>query len=207
MNASTSNPPHIEIASDSESLADKVLDLFVESAVAEIAAKGAFYVAVSGGRTPKQFFERLGASPAAQQIEWHKVHLFWTDERYVPADSEASNYKLVADAFLAHVDLPDANVHRIPTEFDNMFDAIHAYEQTLREVFGITDEQTPTFDLVLLGMGADGHTASLFPNTYAPFDTEDWVCAVYKGGGGRQPYYPHPSRPARRLQTRGCGQR
>jgi 6-phosphogluconolactonase len=116
-------------------------------------------------------------------LPWEKIHLFWTDERYVPKDSEQSNYKLVADTLLGQVPIPAENVHAIPTEYADMFEAVHAYERTLRDVFQVPADQLPAFDLVLLGMGADGHTASLFPNTYAPFDTEDLVCAVFKPGG------------------------
>lgn len=183
MNAHTPSRSHVDVAPDLPSLAEKVMLCFVEAARAAVAERGSFRVAVSGGRTPRLFFEMLGQSQAARELPWDQVHLFWTDERYVPVESDSSNFKLVADTLLKQVPIPPENVHPIPTEYADMFDAVRSYEHTLREVFRVEGDQPPVFDLILLGMGADGHTASLFPNTYAPFDSEDLVCAVFKSGG------------------------
>lgn len=183
MKPTAPHQPHVDVVADPQSLAEKVVFCFVEAVRAALAERGIFCVAVSGGRTPRLFFELLGRSEAARRLPWEKIHLFWTDERYVPKDAQDSNYKLVADTLLAQVPIPTENVHAIPTEYADMFDAVRSYESTLREVFQVGADQLPVFDLVLLGMGADGHTASLFPNTYAPFDTEDLVCAVFKSGG------------------------
>jgi 6-phosphogluconolactonase len=105
--------------------------------------------------------------------------LFWVDERYVHPESEQSNYKLAADTFLTKVPIPETNVHRIPTELEDFKAAARRYEGTIREVFGLGAGKLPEFDLILLGMGSDGHTGSLFPNSYAAFDTEDLACVVY----------------------------
>jgi len=171
--------PNIEIASDTESLAHKGVELFVIDAQKAVAAKDAFYVAVSGGQTPKRFFELLAEAPRAKSLPWEKVHLFWVDERYVSPDSQWSNYRLAAETFLERVDIPEWNVHRIPTEYGDFNVAARSYEQTIRRIFDLKPNQIPEFDLIVLGMGAEGHAGSLFPNCYASFDTEDLACVVY----------------------------
>jgi 6-phosphogluconolactonase len=171
--------PNIEVVSDPEYLAQRSIELFVAEAQKAIKAKGVFYVAISGGHTPKRFFELLGENAQAISLSWDKIHLFWVDERYVQPDSKWSNYKLAADTFLSKVAIPEANVHRIPTEDEDFNTSAHRYEQTIRRVFGLEAGQVPAFDLILLGVGADGHTGSLFPNSYAVLDTEDLACVVY----------------------------
>jgi 6-phosphogluconolactonase len=171
--------PNVEIASDPETLAQRSVELFFTEAQKVIKARDVFYVAISGGHTPKRFFELLGEAPQAASLAWDKIQLFWVDERYVQPDSQWSNYKLAADTFLTKVNIPPENVHRIPTEYEDFKAAAHSYEQTIREVFRLDENQTPEFDLIILGMGAEGHTGSLFPNSYALFDTEDLACVVY----------------------------
>ena len=165
--------PNVEIVSDPEGLAHRSVDFFIAGAEKAIKAKNVFYVAISGGNTPRRFFELLSEAHEAKAISWNKVQLFWVDERYVPPDSQWSNYKLAADTFLARVPIPAENVHRIPTEYSDFNTAARCYEKTIREVFGLEEKQVPKFDLIVLGMGAEGHTGSLFPNSYASFDTED----------------------------------
>jgi 6-phosphogluconolactonase len=171
--------PNVEVVPDAESLAHRSVDFFIDKANEAIAQKGVFYVAISGGHTPQRFYELLGHEDHINAVAWDKVQLFWVDERYVPPDSVMSNYKLAADTFLGHPTVLPANVHRIPTEYSDFNEAAREYEQTIRKVFGIDKMKLPQFDLIVLGMGADGHTGSLFPNSYAPFDTEDLVCVVY----------------------------
>jgi len=171
--------PNVEIVSDSEALAQRSVKFFIADAQNAIKAKNVFYVAISGGHTPKRFFELLGEQQQAIYLPWEKVQLFWVDERYVEPDSKWSNYKLAADTFLNKVSIPKENVHRIPTEYEDFKAAACCYEKTIREVFGLSENKTPEFDLIVLGMGADGHTGSLFPNSFAPFDTEDLACVVY----------------------------
>lgn len=171
--------PNVEVASDSEDLAHRAADLFVWSAREAIQARGRFYVALSGGHTPKRAFEVLAASPVARGLAWEKIHIFWVDERYVPSDSPESNYHLAAETLLKDVPIPPDNVHRIPTEHEDIAVSARAYEQTIRDVLEVKPKEMPQFDLVVLGMGADGHTGSLLPNSYAPFDSDDLACPVY----------------------------
>ncbi len=171
--------PNVEVASDPENLALRSVEVFIADAQKAIKAKNTFYVAISGGHTPKRFFELLGEVPEAKALPWDRIHLFWVDERYVPPDSQWSNYKLAADTFLAKVTIPQENVHRIPTEYSDFKIAACCYEEAIREVFGLKENQVPQFDLIVLGMGAEGHTGSLFPDSYAPFDKENLACVVY----------------------------
>jgi 6-phosphogluconolactonase len=179
MKAATHYKPNLEITSDSEHLAQRSVEIFVDEAQNAIKAKDVFHVAISGGHTPKRFYELLGEVPKAISLLWDKIHLFWVDERYVPPDSQWSNYKLAVDTFLPKVTIPDENVHRIPTEFDDFMLAAQRYEETIREVFGLSKDQLPEFDLIVLGMGVEGHTGSLFPDSFAPLDAENWASVVY----------------------------
>ena len=179
METTTKYKSNVEVVSDPEGLAQSTIKIFIADAQKAIKARGVFYVAISGGNTPKRFFELLAETPQASSLPWDKIHLFWVDERYVHPESEWSNYKLAADTFLARVTIPEANVHRIPTELEDFKAAARRYEETIREVFGLGVGKIPEFDLILLGMGSDGHTGSLFPNSYAAFDTEDLACVVY----------------------------
>jgi 6-phosphogluconolactonase len=121
----------------------------------------------------------LGSSSGSKALDWNKIHLFWVDERYVPHDSPLSNFKLAADTFLTKIPIPKGNVHPIPTEYEDSGSAAKQYEETVRSVFRIKAGQTPKFDLIVLGMGSDGHIGSLFPNSNASFDTKDLACVVY----------------------------
>ena len=170
---------NIEVASDADGLACRIVQLFIAAAHEAIDARGVFHTAISGGHTPARFFRLLATTPEAISLPWAQIHIFWVDERYVPPDSEASNYKLAADSFLDQVSIPPSNVHRIPTEYEDINEAAHAYVRRIREVFGLAQGEVPEFDLIVLGMGGDGHTGSLFPNSYATFDTHDLACVVY----------------------------
>ena len=171
--------PKVEIVSDPESFARRSVEIFIADAKKAIETKGTFYAAISGGNTPRLFFKMLGELPKAKTLSWNKIQLFWVDERYVPPISPQSNYKLAADTFLSQVAIPQNNIHRIPTEYADFHVAARRYEQTIREVFDLAENESPEFDLIVLGMGADGHTGSLFPNSYASFDTDDLACVVY----------------------------
>lgn len=179
MGTSTKYKPSVKVVSDRENLARQSVEHFVADAEKAVRAKGIFYVAISGGHTPRHFFELLGEEPAARNLSWDKIHLFWVDERIVGPDSEWSNYKLAADTFLPKVGIPEENVHRIPTEHDDFKFAACRYEETIRRVFGLGGNEIPEFDLIVLGMGAEGHTGSLFANSYAPFDKDGLACVVY----------------------------
>lgn len=169
---------------DGPQLAQRSLEQFIQSAHRAIDTKGVFNVAISGGSTPGIFYELLSKEPAYSQIPWEKVHLFWVDERCVHPSAEASNFRLAADTFLRDIPIPGENVHRVNGEEIDYAKAASEYEQTILNVFGLEPGQVPVFDLVLLGMGADGHIGSLLPNTYALFDTNDLVSPVYRMDGG-----------------------
>ena len=171
--------PNIQVASGPEDLARQTVQLVVSAAKNAIEARDVFYMALSGGSTPRRSFELLAATPPARSLPWDKIQVFWVDERYVPPDSSYSNFRLAADAFLDKFDIPPDNIHRIPTEYDDIKVAARNYETTLRDVFGLQQNEIPQFDLIILGMGTDGHTGSLFPNSYAPFEADDLACVVY----------------------------
>jgi 6-phosphogluconolactonase len=173
--------PNIEVFANTEALAHRALDLFVSAAQEAIAARRVFHVAIPGGRTPRRSLELLAQDP--QAMMWSKIHVFWTDERCVQPDHPDSNYKLAVDTFLARVPIPESNVHRIPTDLATPCDSVRSYEQTLREVFCLKGDQVPSFDLIILGMGSDGHTASLFPYSYAAVEEESLVCRVSRPEG------------------------
>jgi 6-phosphogluconolactonase len=168
----------MEVVSDIEKLALRSVEIFVTDAEKAIKNSNTFRVAISGGHTPKRFFELLGELSQAKNLAWNKIHLFWVDERCVPIDSESSNYKLARDTFLGKVSVPKENIHRIPTECNDSKLAAEHYEKAIRDVFKLADG-FPVFDLITLGMGVDGHTGSLFPGSYASIDTEHLVSVVY----------------------------
>jgi len=177
--------PNIEIASNAEDLARRTVKLFVSAARETLASRARFYAALSGGRTPQRTFELLGASPEAKALPWARIQVFWVDERYVPPDSPHSNYRLAADTFLGSVPIPPDNIHRIPTEYGDIHEAAEVYTGMIRDAFGVTPGEIPQFDLMVLGMGPDGHTGSLLPNSYAPFDVDALVSVVYALGDTR----------------------
>lgn len=130
-------------------------------------------IALSGGSTPKRFHELLAES---EGIDWSRVHVYWGDERTVAPDDAESNYGMARDTLLDHVAIPPEQIHRMRGELDPS-EAASQYEQTLRETFGVEPPDMPRFDLNILGVGADGHTASLFPGTAALEERERWVVA------------------------------
>ncbi len=171
--------PNITLVGSSEDLAVAALDVFVNQASKSIGSKDSFNVAISGGHTPERFFELLGMEENARAVDWEKVQLFWVDERCVQPDAEGSNYGLAFHTFLDKVGIPAGNVHRVIGESSDYAEAVRLYDETIRRVFNLEPGQLPEFDLIVLGMGVDGHVGSLMPNSYALFDTDDLVSAVY----------------------------
>ena len=159
-----------------QSFVDGAAAFIAGQAVASIAARGRFTLALSGGSTPRPVYARLAAVDHDDRIDWGKVHVFFSDERCVPPEDAASNYRMAREALFDHVPLPPGNVHRMRGE-DDPTQAAVAYEQELRALFSAAP--TPAFDLICLGMGDDGHTASLFPGTAALRERERWVVAQY----------------------------
>jgi 6-phosphogluconolactonase len=156
--------PEIRIFDTLEALSLEAAEVVASSAQRAIAATGRFAVALSGGSTPRRLYTLLASSPWQERIHWSGAHFFWTDERCVPWDHRESNFKLAHDAFLSKVGVPAGNIHRISGEEEPEC-AAQAYEDELRSFFG--SSPIPGFDLVILGAGQDGHTASLFPGAAA----------------------------------------
>jgi 6-phosphogluconolactonase len=157
-----------------QDVAREVADAFVHDARDAIAARGAFSVALAGGTTPKAAYMLLAQEPAHSAVDWSKVRIFFGDERCVPPDNAESNYKMAADAMLNAVGIPAGNVYRMRGEIDPQTAAAE-YASLLREKLG----EPPRFDLIMLGMGADGHTASLFPGSDPHQDEAQLVRAPY----------------------------
>jgi len=149
---------------------------FVEVAKAAVKERGQFTVALSGGSTPKGLFHDL-ATTERGALPWDKMFFFWGDERHVAPDHPESNYRMANEALLSKVPVPAANIFRIPAEDADASLAAASYESTLRGFFKVSPGQFPRFDLILLGMGPDGHTASLFPQTKALAETGHLVVA------------------------------
>ena len=167
----------VECFSDRGEMVHVEAERVVAQARHAIAHRGRFLVTLSGGSTPRPLYELLASPLFAARIDWPRVHVFWGDERCVPPDQPESNYRMAREALLDHVPLPPANVHRIRGE-DEPAEAAAAYEEVLGAFFG-SPERSPKvgFDLVLLGMGADGHTASLFPGSAAAREARRWAVA------------------------------
>lgn len=129
-----------------------------------VTERGRFTIALSGGSTPKSLYNLL-ATNARTTLPWDRMHFFWSDERHVPPSDPESNYHMADEAMLSKVPVPPGNVYRVPAENPDAAAAAAAYEATMRKVFQLQPGQFPEFDLILLGLGPDGHTASLFPGT------------------------------------------
>jgi 6-phosphogluconolactonase len=164
--------PNLQIFADASDVARAAADRFVALARESIEARGRFSVALAGGSTPKRIYELLAGEELREQVNWPEVHIFFGDERCVPPDDADSNYRMANEALLSRVPLPEQNVHRMRGEGDAVANA-RLYEDELRGFFG--DVDWPQFDLVMLGMGDDGHTASLFPETHALDVQSAWV--------------------------------
>lgn len=170
--------PEIKILSNASELARAAAAEVVAQARAAVARSGRFTLVLSGGSTPRTLFTLLADEPSFRDaMPWTQTHFFWGDERHVAADHADSNYRMARDAMLAKVPVPAENIHRIPGENPDAAEAASVYEQTLRKIFATADGAFPRFDLVLLGMGTDGHTASLFPGTQALAETQRLVVA------------------------------
>lgn len=172
--------PRIDVSPDFEGLAHRVAQWLVDLACA---ARGRFAIALSGGSTPKRLYQLLAASPLVEAMPWDRVHLFWGDDRFVAWDDQNSNYGMARDAMIAHVPIPSENVHGIPFHSTPQTAAAE-YERTLKSYYGADafDPARPLFDVVLLGLGPDGHTASLFPGKPALDEKAHWVTGVAEPG-------------------------
>lgn len=161
----------IVVVPDAETLAHEAARLIAELAREAVAFRDRFSVALSGGSTPGRLYSLLAGEPYRAQVPWEQVHLFWGDERCVPPEDPGSNFRLAQEKLIAHVPIPPENVHRVRGELGAQA-AAQNYEQTLEDFFC---GPRPRLDLVLLGLGEDGHTASLFPGSSLLAETERLV--------------------------------
>jgi 6-phosphogluconolactonase len=151
----------ISVVIERKAVAGFAVDTWMEACSKSVQRKGYFAAALSGGRTPVDFYNLLSAR--GEKLPWRKTHIFLADERFVPAADDESNYRLVRECLLNHVDIPEHNVHAVDTEAATLEMAVVKYEEEIRSFFGIEGDRIPEFDLIMLGIGQDGHTASLFP--------------------------------------------
>jgi 6-phosphogluconolactonase len=168
--------PEITIFPDKNAFIAGAAEFMVARAEEAITARGRWTVALAGGGTPKPIYQRLADAGYAQRIDWQRVHVFFGDERCVPPEDNGSNYRMAREALLDFVPLPAENVHRLRGEDDPAVAAL-AYEQEIRRLFRTS--ALPAFDLICLGMGENGHTASLFPGTAALREGARWVVPQY----------------------------
>ena len=184
--------PDVRVFPDLEALSRAAAEVCVQTAQEAVRARGPFAFVLTGGATPRRLYELL-AGPAGEDLPWEQTHLFWGDERYVPHDHEESNYGMARAALIDYVGVPEDQVHPMPTGRDAPEDAAAAYEEMLRRFAEARPDGAPLFDLLLLGLGADGHVASLFPEDQPHEQAEEeesWV---------RAPYGPPRHTPRQRL--------
>ncbi|HEX6477833.1 MAG TPA: 6-phosphogluconolactonase [Ktedonobacteraceae bacterium] len=167
---------NIAIYPDIDTLSHEAAQYIVRIATEAITNHGRFTIALSGGTTPRKLYGLLGSEPYRNQIDWKLVHIFWSDERCVPPHSEESNYHLAHEVLLSKISIPAVQVHRMPAETPDRNAAAREYENEMRRVFGT--EGIPNFDLIQLGMGPEGHTASLFPHQPALHEQQRLVVPV-----------------------------
>lgn len=177
MSSTAGNRMHLDVLDDLTAVATRAAELFVRRAH-EARPAGRFTVALSGGSTPKAFHQLLAAPPYRDKVQWSQVQFYWGDDRTVAPDDPESNFRMARETLLDRLSIREAQMHRIHTELDSTA-AAALYEDELRQDFQLSQGQLPRFDLIYLGMGPDGHTASLFPHTAALGITDRLVTANY----------------------------
>jgi 6-phosphogluconolactonase len=165
----------ITVYADFDALSRAAAELFTQESCAAVQTRGRFVVLLSGGETPRRTYQLLATSPFRNRVPWHAVHIFWGDERYVPSDDPRSNARMVRHELLDRVPVPIDQIHPIPYNGSPRESAVQ-YENSLHTFFS---GGPPRFDLVFLGLGENGHTASLFPGTPVVDELKRWVSEVY----------------------------
>lgn len=170
----------LRVFESSEALVQAAADFILEQAAE---SRGRFAVALSGGDTPEPVYRRLARGAGAGRFPWDRAHWFWGDERFVPPTHPDSNFRMAREAMLAHVPAPASHIHAVPTTDTTAGEAAARYERTLMDFYGAQalEPGRPLFDVNLMGIGADGHTASLFPGQPALEENERWVVSVPHG--------------------------
>jgi 6-phosphogluconolactonase len=174
--------PHQSVYSDRSALMNALASHVIHHARVAISERGCFTWALAGGSTPRELYQLMARPEFARQVDWTRVEIFWGDERCVPPDAPDSNYKMAFDALLQHVPIDASRVHRMAGELAPVV-AAERYNHDLQTAFAAAEYPNvpPSFDLILLGMGEDGHTASLFPGTSVLSERDQWTSAVQKG--------------------------
>jgi len=174
-------PRDLRVSPSAAALSREAAIVFASAVAEAVERSGRFTVALSGGSTPRALY-RLLADPTAPYrvlIPWSAVHLFWGDERHVPPSHDDSNFRMVSDTLLRSIPIPGSNLHRIEAELEDAGEAASRYQADLASFFRLAPGEAPRFDLVLLGLGEDTHTASLFPGSEALLETDRLVAAPY----------------------------
>lgn len=171
----------LEVLSNQETLTQRALEVVCTKIEAAIESQGFCTLVLAGGSTPKSLYIAL----AGQNLPWDKIHIFWGDERYVPADHPDSNQLMARQAWLNHVPIPPGHIHPMPTTSQNPATDAQQYQQELQEFFPVGAGEFPSFDIILLGIGDDAHTASLFPHTAALNVVDQWITVGQKDGQPR----------------------
>ena len=169
-------PPIVHIEPNAEAVAQAAATFITDRITSVLKKQDRFTLALSGGSTPKRLHQILAESPYKESIDWSRVHVFWGDERYVPLEDERNNARMAYDTLLNHVIVPEEQVHIMHTDSPDPREAASQYEEILHQYF---DGKAHSFDLLLLGMGDDGHTLSLFPGTEIVHETKHWCVAFF----------------------------
>jgi len=200
---------NVELFADGMEIARRAADEVVRIASEAAAARGAFTIALSGGSTPKVVYALLAENAALRNsLPWNKMKVFFGDERHVGPGHADSNFQMASDAMLSKVPLQPKQIHRIKGEYPDAAQAAVEYEATIQREFGLKDGEFPRFDLVLLGMGSEGHTLSLFPGTKALRETQRIVARnwdYFDGAGCKQcrKHYLYNRRRGQSLRVEG----
>ncbi len=163
---------------DSEAVAREAAARWVKIAQESVAERGAFRIALAGGNTPRMLYQLMASEPWRDQVPWNKTFVFWGDERRVPPSDPQSDYRMARETLLDHVPIPPDHVFRMDGE-ELSSSAARSYENVLMRHFGLRAGEWPRFDLMLLGLGVDGHIASIFPGTRAASDRSSMVLAYF----------------------------
>ena len=171
--------PSVTVCSDLNDLSREAGALFVQLANQAVEERGQFTVCLSGGSTPRQTYALLTQEPLRSQTPWSQVHIFWGDERVISPDHPDNHHQMASDILFSKVPIPPDNIHRMCVENGDSAGVAREYEILLRSFFNLAEGELPRFDLILLGMGADAHMASLFPGTSGLKERRSLVAAHY----------------------------
>ncbi|KYP16426.1 6-phosphogluconolactonase [Flavihumibacter sp. CACIAM 22H1] len=166
----------IQVFPDAETVAQKAAAFIVKKAQEVLKKQSRFTICLSGGSTPKRLHQLLAEAPLQQQVDWSKVHVFWGDERYVPLEDDRNNARMAYDTLLNKVPIPEEQIHIMRTDYDSPAEAASEYAKLLHQYF---DHQPHSFDLLILGMGDDAHTLSLFPHTEVIQENRRWCISFF----------------------------